>query len=157
MGIFSFLKQLVADPEPKPRPADWHKTLDDLTAENRSLTGDEIGWAREYEREQLRSWARFPQNDEVFEVVSALAVTYMLESRGPYSDGGKGVLPPGSRFRVMLHAHDTEPVGVYAAALDEKAVAEILIPADDRNSTRYTGYSLFIKVAPLNKDCRLVS
>jgi hypothetical protein len=158
MSIFSFLQRLVgADPEPKPRPAGWNKTLNDLSAENRSLTGQEIEWAREYDREQLRSWARFPRNDEVFEATHDVEVTYLVDSRGPYTEGGKGVLPKGARIRVSVHMGDLEPVGVYAMPLDEKDIAEKLIPSDDRNSTRYAGYSLFLNVAQLNKDFSLVS
>lgn len=39
-------------------PEGWTKTIDDLVAEKRDLSGEEIAWARSYEREQLRSWAQ---------------------------------------------------------------------------------------------------
>jgi hypothetical protein len=158
MKILAWLKNLLDDtPAPfKPRPPGWNKTLADLDAEKRSLSGEEIHWAREYDREQLRAWARFPLNDEVFEATRDVRVTYLIDWRAPYSTGGEGMLPKGMRIRVSVHAGDPEPVLVYATPLDEKAVAELLIPEDDRNSTKYGGYSLGVEVAKLNKEFKLI-
>lgn len=159
MSIFTWLKSLLDDTPPpfKPRPPGWNKTLADLDAEKRSLSGEEIHWAREYDREQLRAWARFPLNDEVFEATRDVRVTYMIDWRGPGSTGGEGVLPKGTRIRVSVHAGDPEPVLVYATPLDEQGVAQLLIPEDDRNSTRYGGYSLGIDVALLNREFQQIS
>ncbi len=160
MSLFSWLQRALGfgpEPEPRPRPADWNKTLADLSAENRSLSGEEIGWAREYEREQLRSWARFPRNNEEFEAVHEVQVAYLIDWRAPYSTGGKGMLPKGTRIRVAVHEFDLEPVGIQAVAVDEKAVEQLLIPEDDRNSTKYGGYCLSLSVAQLNKEFRLVT
>lgn len=159
MSILSWLKKLLNDDLPtfRPRPADWSKTLDDLDAEKRSLSGEEIEWARDYEREQLRSWARFPKDGEIFETIDDLAITFMISSNGPYSGSGRGVLPKGTHVRVHAYAHDPEPVGVYATPLDKKRLEQQLVPELDRLSGSYRGYSLFFKVAQLNRDFRLVA
>jgi hypothetical protein len=158
MKILAWLKSLLDDTPPpyRPRPAGWNKTLADLDAEKRSLSGEEIHWAREYDREQLRAWVRFPLNEEVFEATRDVPVTYIIDWRAPYSTGGDGVLPKGTRIRVSVLDGDPEPVMVYAIPVDEKAIAELLIPEDDRNSSKYGGYNLRIEVAKLNKEFELI-
>lgn len=159
MSVLSWLKKWLSDdlPQFRPRPAGWNKTLDDLDAEKRSLAGEEIEWARDYEREQLRSWARFPKDGDIFETVNDLAVTFLIASNGPYGSSGHGILPSGTRVRVSIHANDAEPVGVYATPIEEKIIETVLVPEADRSSSRYRGYSLFFKVAQLNRDFRLVA
>lgn len=144
------------DVEWRPRPTEWNKTLDDLSAENRSLSGEEMEWARQYEREQLRGWARFPKHDECFEALREMPVTYILHWRNPYASGGTGTLAKGERIRVGVHAHVTEPLVVDAMPLEEQRFAERFIPEVDRLSSNYGGYSLSLKVDALNRDFRLV-
>jgi hypothetical protein len=156
MSILSWLQNLFTDPPPKPRPPDWKKTLSDLTAENRSLTGQEIEWAREYEVEQLRSWARFPKNGELYEASHDVKVSYQIDWRAPYGTGGEGILPKGTQIRVACHAGIAEPIAVQAIPVDEKGIEALIIPADDRNSTKYGGYCVTIGVDQLNKDFHLV-
>ena len=157
--MIGWLKKLLAGVEPgppQPRPPDWNKTLDDLTKENRSLSGDEIRWAREYERDRLRSWARFPKNDEVFEAKHDVQVSCIVHWKGPYSGSAQGVLPKGTRVRVSVTGPDEEPVGVYAAALNAEEIELLLIPEAERKSRQYGGFSLFFSTAQLNRDFMLV-
>src|SRR5262245_53758486 len=156
MKLLAWLGSLFEEPKPKPRPPGWSKTLDALTGETRSLSGDEIEWARQYEREQLRSWARFPRDGEQFEAVRDLRVTYVIHWRAPYGTGGEGTLARGTRVRVSVPASDAEPVGVQAVPVDEKAIGQQLVPEADRLSSKYDGYSLSLTVSQLNKDFRLV-
>ena len=152
--LHSWLRRLFAGESKKSRsrPPEWNKTLSDLTAENRSLSGEEIEWARQYEREQLRSWARFPKDGEEFEALRELQITYLIHWRAPYSSGGEGRLPKGTRVRVSVPAFDLEPVGVYAVPIEEKVLEKQLIPEADRLDGKYGGYSLSLKVAQLNTD-----
>jgi hypothetical protein len=160
MNIFSWLLRISGfgpEPEPRPRPPDWTKTLADLDAEKRSLTGEEIEWARDYEKEQLRSWVRFPQNDELYEAIHDAKVSYMIDWRAPYATGGEGILPQGTQIRVSVFAGDLEPIAVHALPVELKRIEELLIPADDRNSTKYGGYDVVVGTAQLNKDFRLIT
>lgn len=158
MKLLAWLRELLRDKrlDPVPRPQGWNKTLADLHAENRNLSGHEIAWAREYEREQLRTWARFPRDGEVFEATREVSLFYLVNWRGPYSGGGTGVLPAGTKLRVSVYANDPEPIGVYAVPLEEKLFEERLIPEPDRLSSKYGGYSLFINVSQLNREFALV-
>lgn len=154
MSLFSWLAGLFDDtPAPsKPRPPDWNKTLADLSAEQRNLSGQEIEWARDYEREQLRAWARFPKDGEHFEARHDVRVSYLIHWRAPYTTGGEGVLPMGTRVRISVAPGDAEPIGVYAMPLDEQAMAQLLIPELDRLSGKYDGFSISLTVAQLNTD-----
>ena len=145
---------------PRPRPAappGWNKTLADLTAERRRISGDELHWARGYEREQLRPWARFPKNGELFEALQDLKVTYVIDWQGPFSSGGEGVLAKGARIRVAVFRWDPEPIVVQATPLDKQGFAERFIRADERASSKYGDYSLALGLAQLNKAFRLIS
>lgn len=50
MRLLSWFQRLFAGSVPKTRtrPPKWRKTLKDLQAENRSLSGEEMEWARDY-------------------------------------------------------------------------------------------------------------
>lgn len=141
----------------RPRPADWKTTLTELSAQRRSQSAEEIRWAREYEREQLRSWARFPKNGELFEALRDLPVRYLIHWKAPYATGGDGTLTKGTRVRTSVPAADPEPIGVYTTPVDEKLFAQQFIPEAERASSKYDGYSVFLNVAQLNKDFRLVA
>lgn len=136
-------------------PPGWNKTLDDLMAEKRTVGGDEIEWAREYERAQLRSWVRFPRDGEVFEAQSDLRLDYITHWAAPFSGGGSCTISKGTRVRVAVPAFDPQPVGVYAAPLDAALEKEI-VPEEERAAAKYGGFSLFVKTAQLNKDFRQV-
>lgn len=159
VGFWSSLfrrREPPARPAPRPRPADWNKGLDALMAESRrTISGEEIEWARSYDRDRLRAWARFPRDGEVHEATGGVEVTYQVHWKAPYTGGGKAVLPAGTRVRVSLFEHDPEPVGVYATPLDDGALERQLVPEIDRSSRKYGGFSLFVDTEVLNRHFRL--
>jgi len=159
--MLAWLKELLRDKSldpPPPRPAGWNKTLDDLDAEKRSLTGHEIHWAREYEREQLKAWARYPLDGEVYEALNEVEVTCMIYYSAPYGGGGKAKLPAGTRVKVKVNPRiDSEPISVSADTLEKERFKELLMPKKEYLASNYQDYDLFIKVARLNKDFKLVS
>jgi hypothetical protein len=138
-------------------PKGWSKTLDDLFAEKRQVSGEEIEWARTYEREQLRSWARFPRPSEVYELADDAEISYMTHWSAAFTGGGKGLLRKGTRVRISVHTSDPEPIGVYADPLEKSLVEAALVPETDRSAAKYAGFSLFIRTAELNKLFHIVS
>lgn len=124
-------------------------------AEKRTISGEEIEWARSYERDQLRGWARFPKNKEEYETLSDVGVSYLVHWQAPYTGGGETTLAKGTRIRVSVSAQDAEPVGVYADPLDGGQLERQLVPESERASKKYGGFSLFVSVEKLNKEFQL--
>ena len=137
-------------------PSGWSKTIEDLLAENRNISGEEIGWARTFEREQLKSWARFPRPGEIYELTNDAEISYVTHWGAPFTGGGRGILRRGTRVRIGDGIGDPEPIGVYADALDQGRIEAELVPEADRKADSYGGYSLSIKTAELNRLFRLV-
>jgi hypothetical protein len=138
-------------------PLGWSKTLADLLAENRNVSGEEIEWARTFEREQLRPWARFPRPGEIYELIGDAEISYVTHWSAPFTGGGKGLLRQGTRIRVAEGVIDPEPIGVYADPLEKSRIEAVLIPEAERNSSTYGGFSLFISTSELNRLFRLVT
>ena len=139
----------------KPPPG-WSKTIEDLVAENRGISGEEIEWARMFEREQLRSWARFPLPGEIYELINDAEISYVTHWSAPFTGGGKGLLRRGTRVCIGDGIGDAEPIGVYADAIEKSRIEAELVPEADRKADLYGGYSLSIKTAELNRLFRLV-
>src|SRR5687768_831228 len=140
-------------------PSGWTKTIRDLARElpDRMPAPEEWEWARKYERAELRKWARFPVDGDVFEVTHATPVEYLTHWNAPFTDGGSGVLPAGTRFRVMVMQDDAEPINVCADPLDRDRIEKCLIPSEVSSRDGYNGFSLSITTADLNRIYRLVS
>ena len=138
-------------------PPGWSKTISDLLAENRNVSGEEIEWARNFEREQLRSWARFPRPGEVYELIGDAEISYLTHWGAPFTGGGKGMLRPGTRVRIAEGTGDAEPIGVHADPLEKSRIEAELVPEADRNSDDYAGFSLSISTSELNRLFRLVT
>jgi hypothetical protein len=138
------------------RPLDWNKTISDLMSEKRTIPAEEIEWARSYEQENLRKWARFPKDREEFEATKEVTIDFVTHWQAPFTGGGTGKLPMGTRVRVSVSGPDPEPIGVYAAPLDCKRVEAELVPSADRLASKYAGFSLWISIEQLNKDFRRV-
>lgn len=158
MSILSWFRRKQPTPRRpfRHRPSDWAKTLDDLMSEKRTISSEEIEWARSYERDQLRGWARFPKNGEEFEASNDVAVNYLVHWQAPYTGGGKATIFKGTRVRVSLSAQDREPIGVYAYPLDDGQLERQLVSEAERSSKKYGGFSLAISVEQLNKEFRLI-
>ena len=137
-------------------PAGWDKCITHLQPEEYfKLSKEELEWAREYERRLLKPWARFPRHGDVYESLRDITVRYLTHWRAPFTGGGSGALPAGTRVRVEVHFTD-EPVAV-AGVVQDPQVEALLVPADDRNAPKYGGYSLSLSTEQLNRDFRLLS
>lgn len=138
-------------------PQGWSKTINDLVAEKRNLSGEEIEWARNFEREQLRSWVRFPHPGEIYELIEDAEISYLTHWSAPFTGGGKGLLRKGTQVRIAEATGDPEPISVPAYPLDKASVEVELIPEAERKADKYGGFSLSISTGELNKLFRLVT
>ncbi len=140
-------------------PAGWNKRVADLEATDHGdglpcITAEEFEMAIEYERRLLRPWARFPRDGEVYAAIGDFNVSFLTHWRAPFTGGGEGVLPSGTRVRV--HVSHAEPILVYADAENASDLELALVPAEDRLAPKYGGYSLSISTEDLNRHFRLV-
>jgi hypothetical protein len=135
-------------------PPGWTKTTSDLEAEDRLGMPLEWQWAIAYERQELRKWAHFPRHGEVYEALNATRVQYTVKWNAPVTSGGEGVIPKGTRVRVTVCAEDPEPIAVDADPLEYERIERELV--SEVGSTKYAGFSLFIKTKDLNQLYRLI-
>jgi hypothetical protein len=141
-------------------PPGWNKTIRDLIAESkesrRPVGSPEIGWARAYERSLLRPWVRFPLDGEVYEALEDTPIQFLTHWHAPFTGGGEGVLPKGTKVRVKVFESEREPISVYADPLDGPQIEQLLVSESDRTHDKYGGFSLSVPTAELNKLFRLV-
>jgi hypothetical protein len=146
--------------EPDEFPQGWNKTITDLFAESkesrRPIGPPETEWARAYERSLLRPWARFPRDGEVYEALEDTPVRFLTHWHAPFTGGGSGTLPKGTRVRVKVSDWIREPISVYADPLDSPRIERLLVSEADRKSGKYGGFSLSISTADLNRLFRLL-
>ncbi|MEB3249779.1 MAG: hypothetical protein VKK07_10585 [Merismopediaceae bacterium] len=144
-----------------PVPAGWNKTIADLCAEaergERLFVGSpEIDWARDYEMSLIPAEMRFPQQGDVYEALDDMTVHYMTAWAAPFTGGGEGLLKKGDRIVVDYEPHDSRPISTYASAVDYKTVEERMVPASERNASRYGGFYFSFSTVDLNQKFRLV-
>ena len=140
-------------------PTGWNKRLADLKATDHGdgqlcITAEEMEWAREYDRRLLRPWARFPRDGEIYEAMEDFRVSFVTHWSAPFTGGGDGILPKGTRVRVRVF--DPEPVAVYADAENASELENLLVPDEDRQAPKYGGYSLSISTEDLNRHFHLI-
>jgi hypothetical protein len=124
-------------------PPGWNKTITDLCAEADKL-GLPVGspqtdWARAYERSLLRPWARFPLDGDIYEALEDTAVSFMTSWKAPFTGGGTGAVPKGTKVRVSVSDFEPEPIRVYAQPLEREMIERLLVPEEDRKSASTVG------------------
>jgi hypothetical protein len=140
-------------------PAGWSKTIRDLLKERSlgAIRPEEFEWARSYEKAELRKWARFPKAGDRYEAISDTQVDYLISWRAPLTSGGSGVLPQGTVIQVADTILESDPISIYAEALEKEKIEAILVPRQDVRSSKYIGYYLAVYTADLNNHYRLLS
>jgi hypothetical protein len=149
------LRAPTVSKEPDPPPG-WTKTLKELNAEEGLPKPWEVQWAISYEHAQLKKWARFPRDGEVFEALGKLDVGYEINWDAPVSSGGTATLAQGTRVRVTVFDQEPEPVTVNAVPLEYGLLEQQIIPEEYRVQSKYAGYNLSITTEDLNKLFRRV-
>ena len=141
-------------------PAGWNKTVTDLIAESkktgRSVGPPETEWALAYECSLLRPWARFPLDGDIYEALEDTPISFLTHWRAPFTDGGSGTLPKGTKVRVKVFDNAPNATRVYASPLDADVVERLLVSEADRTNPKYGGFSLSISIGDLNKWFSLV-
>jgi hypothetical protein len=160
-GPDALLAKLSRMKEIPPAPEGWNKTISDLSAEVDAglrpyLASPEVDWARDYERQLLPPDTRFPRQGDVYEALEEFEAAYMTSWAAPFTGGGKAKLARGERVEIRYAPLDTQPILVYAHAVNYKDVEGRVVPEAERKAETYTGFYFAIKTADLNKRFRLV-
>lgn len=113
-------------------------------------------WAREYELSLLPPGTRFPKQGDTYECIESTEVTYITAWNVPFTGGGKTTLKVGTRIFVSEEPSSETPISINADAVDYKALESAVVPAAERSSPNYSGFSLLISTHQLNTSFRLV-
>lgn len=139
-------------------PANWNKTVEDLFEEDRDIEDEEIQWAKEYEKDQIRKrGCRFPKNGEIYEAKEDVEISYLVHWKAPFTSGGDFYLKKGSQIKVEVPEFNLEPISVYADAIEKAALEKQLISETDLNDPKYNGYSLSINTIKLNESFEIAT
>lgn len=121
------------------------------------MSGEEMEWARAYERSLLPACTRFPKKGDVYELLEDMDATFLTAWAAPSTGSGAGILRKGEKFVVKDGPIRADPIAVYAEALDYATLEKRLVAAEDRTHERYAGFYFCFKTADLNRRFRLVS
>jgi hypothetical protein len=143
-----------------PPPEGWNKTMKDLFAEigagvRLMVSGQEMHWAREYERSLLPDNLRFPQKGDIYELLEDMEATYMTSWAAPATGSGTGTIFKGERF-ILKYQPAEKPIGVYLDPIEYEALEKRLVPAEEREHELYGGFYFSFKTTELNTKFRIV-
>lgn len=140
----------------KKYPDGWNLTIRDVISRSSGATGQELEWARAYERDQLPPGTRYPVHDDVFEVIAPMRTTYLVQYDAPITTSGECELPVGMRLRIDNEVGVAQPLAVTATPIESPQFLEAIVPADVRSQPKFAGVRLSVSTRDLNAKCRLV-
>ncbi len=120
------------------------------------ISGDELAWAREYERSLIPEGTRFPRKGDVYESLEDQTVDYRTEWAAPYEGGAQTTLFKGERVRVNWVPDEAKPVGVSTVPVEYKKLEERIVPRQERESSKYGGFYFYFTTIELNTKFKLV-
>jgi hypothetical protein len=95
-------------------------------------------------------------NGDVFEALEDTPVSFVMHWRAPFTSGGKGMLPKGTKVRVLVLNAAPVPAAVYACPVEAEPVERLLVSESDRKSAGYDGFSLCMSKQDLRMRFRRV-
>lgn len=144
-----------------PRPIDWKMTTSELMADmkagnRKQISGQELEWARDYERSLIPDNARFPEKGDVYESLKDQTVEYITEWAGPFSGGGEAMLFKGEQIWINSEQKDKKPVGAFALPVEYKKVEQRVVSEKERQSPKFGRLCFYFSTIELNERFRLV-
>jgi hypothetical protein len=124
------------------------------------MTGHAPRYLEGSPRAKVRRWlvshgARFPRTGDVYEAVDTVPFIYFTSWRAPFTGSGKASLLPGDRVCVRWEPSEPDPVVVRVAAVDD-GLERRLIPASDREHSKYAGFYIQIETVDLFQKFKLI-
>jgi hypothetical protein len=97
-----------------------------------------------------------PSNDDLFQCLEDIPVSFVTHWRAPFTGGGRGTLPRGTKVRVIVAPNVSEPDAYYARPVGDGTVEALLVPVAERASAKYDGFSLVLPIADLATKFRQI-
>lgn len=122
------------------------KTVKELIAEmgERTVSMEEIEAARAYERSLIPEGTVIPKSGDIYRSKRNVAVTTMITFAAPFTGGHECKLPPGIEVKIG-EIYEDLPVAINCIPIKSEELESTLVPENDINSDKYTGYYLTIK------------
>ncbi len=160
LGIKEFPRSYGPANHP-PRPADWHKTVDDLMKEvkdgvRQKIHDHELFWAREYAISLLPDNIRYPQKGDVYEALIDHNITFLTSWMAPYTGDGEAVIFAGEKIWIDGEPVGEKPIAVYAQPMDYKTLEERMVPIAERTSPKYSGFYFYLNSLELIEKFKLI-
>jgi hypothetical protein len=96
------------------------------------------------------------RDGDVFEALEDTPVSFVTHWRAPFTGGGAGEIPKGTRVRVLALNEAPAAATVYARPLEAEPIERLLVPESDRLRNGYDGFSLCISTHDLRKRFRRI-
>ncbi|MBF0328564.1 MAG: hypothetical protein HQL10_05365 [Nitrospirae bacterium] len=143
------------------RPPDWSLKISDLMEEmkagkRKSISGQEIDWAREYERSLIPQGYRFPQKGDLYEALKDMTVDYITAWSAPYSGGGETSLMIGEQVWIDAEIKEPNPIGAYALPVKYEQMEQRIVAKEERESPKYGGFHFYLTTVELNENFKLL-
>jgi hypothetical protein len=87
-----------------------------------------------------------PGNDDMFECLEDTLISFVTHWRSPFTGGGRGILPKGTKVKVVVAANVADPAAYYARPIGTDTLEALLVPAAERASETYDGFSLVLPI-----------
>jgi len=97
-----------------------------------------------------------PRNDDLYECIEDATVPFVTHWRAPFTGGGSGTVPKGTKVRICVNPEVYRPAAYCARPADAKALEVLLVPAEDRSNPKFEGLSLVLTIEDLSKRFRLL-
>jgi hypothetical protein len=95
-----------------------------------------------------------PRNDDLYECLLDTPVEFVTHWRAPYTGGGTGTLPKGTKVRILVDSAVYRPAAYYARPVDAETLSLVLIPHEERANPKFDGFSLVLTLDDLEKRFR---
>ena len=95
-----------------------------------------------------------PRNDHLYESIEDTPVRFVTHWRAPFTGGGTGTVPKGTRVRLLVIPQVVQPSAYYARPLDSHAIEALLVPVKERTDSKFDGLSLVLTIDDLSKRFR---
>jgi hypothetical protein len=143
------------------RPSDWKYKISDLvndmqSGKRRFIEPYEFEWAREYEQSLIPVDVRYPKKGDIYEALEDQTVGYLTSYKAPYTGGGDGTLLKCEQIWIWTAPAGEKPLAGSALPIEYEKMEERIIPKEERENLKYTGFQFVIPTVVLNSKFKLV-